>query len=618
MAVLKCLILLIVYATLVHSLPECLADCIAVDAGVDNMGIDTTADCRCWTACKIYTPEAQKTIDQYHGADPNLKKVLYVRRDCKDAVMMAADVDHIDDVVDKLWSVPNGPMTLMTKEDPGPKSVSSSREWLLLEANYFCPINKQSHFIRHQLNLYRNNAVGGRALYFHRDCNKIRYVSGKASAEEASQAVVAGLKNAKLDPKEWFLYDWSKEGQCSPLTHRHRKELRDLTQTERQLWFDTLRENYRRGLWHIHAPYHAQLKFYNYAHGTPAFLLWHRFGMLQIEEMQRGLHARTTSCITIPYWSWPNDADDGLKSPLFTDDWLGSAETLLAQGKDHDCGQREEGCCVNNGQVAGWTDFHGECIRRNFAAMTNSDVGIPDGNVITDLCRQYDDWGYVVFGKNIATFGVVAVVLDDCLEKCGADESTCNPTCHNLITTRKNRGFSGDLELSHSRVHFAVGGQMFAAFSPADPIFVHNHGFVDKVWDRWALCNGYTKLEDYWITKEEHFSDSYSTPGPYGLSDRIAGWQFTLRESGTPFDMAYTSYDYALDPWEVDNKLSEVCKGWHKFDTLLWEPFKRSDGQLFVYRSAGASKIERLKDKILTLQVPSQRQAWPRAANHTH
>jgi len=227
----------------------------------------------------------------------------------------------------------------------------------------------------------------------------------------------------------------------------------------------------------------------------------------------------------------------------------------------------EEGCCVLDGAFSHWKDVNGGCIKRNLADMPTNKIGIPDTEVLVDLLVKYKNYGYISYGRSIATFGVVSVILDRCIKECGDDadaKGTCSETCHALISTKTFRGFMGDLELTHSRVHFSVGGHMYSPYSPADPLFQINHGFVEKVFERWQKCQGFTKLSDYWVTLEDHFVDAYQVTGPYGFLDRLPGWIFTLSESSVGRDMMYTSYEYAIDQWEIDNKLNTTCPGWKK------------------------------------------------------
>jgi len=219
-----------------------------------------------------------------------------------------------------------------------------------------------------------------------------------------------------------------------------------------------------------------------------------------------------------------------------------------------------------DGQFAGWVDMYGTCLKRNFVDYPPDKIGVPTNPVVIDLITQYEIFGFSKYGLSIYTSGIIPSVLDDCIVQCGdeADEKgTCTPLCHGLISTKKVRGFTGDLELTHNRVHFSVGGHMFASNSPNDPLFLMNHGFVDKIYERWLRCHG--KTDPYfWCTSQEHLSEAFTVKGLYGLSDRVLGWTFTISESSYPRDMGYTSYEYATDQWEIDAKLSSVCDGWEK------------------------------------------------------
>jgi len=258
----------------------------------------------------------------------------------------------------------------------------------------------------------------------------------------------------------------------------------------------------------------------------------------------------------------------------------------------------------------------GVCLKRNFDDMPKKRVGIPDTAVLVDLLIRYHNFGYITYGKSIATFGVVSIILDQCIEECGDDadlKGTCSETCHGLISTKSFRGFMGDLELSHSRVHFSVGGHMYSSYSPIDPLFQLNHGFVDKAYERWQKCQGYYNLSDYWVTQYDHFIDAYQVTGPYGFLDRLPGWLFTISESAYGRDMMYTSYTYATDQWEIDHKLNTTCPGWKKVED---EERQAKETQLkrakFIYektpvlddRKSGTSKADVLQSaNLLQMQV---------------
>ena len=59
------------------------------------------------------------------------------------------------------------------------------------------------------------------------------------------------------------------------------------------------------------------------AHGTPAFLPWHRKYLLMLEDQLR----EVDSAVTIPYWEWTDRS--GTES-IFQDDFLGPRGSLAA------------------------------------------------------------------------------------------------------------------------------------------------------------------------------------------------------------------------------------------------------------------------------------------------
>jgi len=309
---------------------------------------------------------------------------------------------------------------------------------------------------------------------------------------------------------------------------------------------------------------------YDWSHGTPGFAPWHKLAILGIEDQLRGLHPKY-QCLTAPYWAWPKDADHPMRNDgIFTKELLGTISDIVEQNKvNNACGLHDDGCCVRDGKFSHWRDVRGVCLKRNFVDMPKENCGIPETDVLVDLLTRYHNFGYITYGRSIGTFGIVSVILDKCLEECGDDadlKGTCSETCHGLISTKKWRGFMGDLELSHSRVHFSVGGHMYSPYSPFDPLFQLNHGMVEKAYERWQRCQGFVQLSEYWVTQEDHFVDAYQVVGPYGFLDRQPGWLFTHFEAQTARDMMYTSYDFEIDQWEIDNHLNSTCPGWKKVE----------------------------------------------------
>lgn len=180
------------------------------------------------------------------------------------------------------------------------------------------------------------------------------------------------------------------------------------------------------------------------AHGTPAFLPWHRQYLLWLEGMLRAVDAR----VSIPYWDWVDAA--GTQSEIFANDFIGPPGSGLSVG------------AVTTG---------------HFAAAN----GWP---IVNELHRR---------GVNTGTLGTAL------LRRTSFNFSTLPPASR--ITTIQGRnvfdhtafqtGFRPDLEGDpHGTLHGwigGIGGTMSGMSSPNDPIFFLHHAAVDRLWARWQV-----------------------------------------------------------------------------------------------------------------------------------
>ncbi|KAK9766952.1 hypothetical protein K7432_003582 [Basidiobolus ranarum] len=134
-------------------------------------------------------------------------------------------------------------------------------------------------------------------------------------------------------------------GRCSQI--RVRKEIRQMTDNERNAFFRAIIELKKRNIYETFAFTHSNYEVY--AHGTPDFFPWHRQFLLTFENALR----KIDPSVNLPYWDWTIDSQAPEKSIIFQ--WYGGN----GQGREK---------CVRNGVFAGWTLSYPNrhCLKRSF------------------------------------------------------------------------------------------------------------------------------------------------------------------------------------------------------------------------------------------------------------
>ncbi|KAL3075479.1 hypothetical protein niasHS_011986 [Heterodera schachtii] len=223
-----------------------------------------------------------------------------------------------------------------------------------------------------------------------------------------------------------------------PLKRAVRKEFRQYTREESQLFLETMRRFKSSGLYRRFGMIHRR----SGVHSGPAFLVWHREFLKRLELVFRALHPENSEPILgLPYWDSTLDHD--LPSP---EDSVMFSEYLL--------GEPDEAGFVTNGLFANWTTMDG---RHSFQRMFGDQ---DDGEFINDARI---DW--------VMTQDIVESVMAFSL-----------PT-QNCINYEVDDRF---LEYSHDYVHYFISGDMQERFSSSnDPIFFMHHGFIDSIWEHW-------------------------------------------------------------------------------------------------------------------------------------
>jgi len=201
----------------------------------------------------------------------------------------------------------------------------------------------------------------------------------------------------------------------------------------------------------------------NAAHSGPAFLPWHRWMLILLENhFQRVLNDPNFG---LPYWNWATDGDLSQPqqplSPLWSNNCMGGSGIPVTSGP----------FAIGSWQVniEGALDQNGNPVIVSVNRGLERELGM-------------DSLGPVL----PSTSQVKAVV---------------NPTAPNIIYdtfpwNQSSSGFRNALEgwingpSMHNLVHVWIGGDMGPATSPNDPVFYLNHCNVDRIWAGWQQING--------------------------------------------------------------------------------------------------------------------------------
>jgi tyrosinase len=256
-----------------------------------------------------------------------------------------------------------------------------------------------------------------------------------------------------------------------------RKEIRELTVTERRNFFKALRTLHtqrsgRNGLtgWEELSQIHLE---YNYdIHGVPCFLPWHR---VFLKDLERRLQQIDPS-VRMPYWDWTVDSQSPERSPILSPGYFGS------NGFGNEM-------CVRDGVFA------------------NQEFSVPEYHC---LARNYDG------GDRIGAF-YPPEALDRLID-----------------VSRDYDTFRQDLEgAPHARVHMGIGGDggdLKTMHAPNDPLFYLHHCFLDMVWHEWQLRHP-DRFRDYGGVKDD---------GSRGLaSDSLPPYRSTVAQTFDILDEEY-------------------------------------------------------------------------------
>ncbi|RKP06671.1 hypothetical protein THASP1DRAFT_18167, partial [Thamnocephalis sphaerospora] len=261
---------------------------------------------------------------------------------------------------------------------------------------------------------------------------------------------------------------------------RYRRELRDMSDNERERFFAAMRRILDRpgpgkpSVYDSLAYYHNDQSYYT--HNTPSFFPYHR---LALDRLEKALQAVDPS-VTLPYWDWSADAQAPEASPILSRTWFGTN----GQGPNF---------CLKDGFYANFrplyhaADQPGHCIQRRFDA-----------------------------GNRINAFASPELLAD----------IVGNSPNFAVFRTRME-GYP------HGGVHNGIGGTLSSMYSPNDPIFYMHHAFIDKLWYDWQAIDPNNRIYQYYgyDPTEKREVNLYQTLRPPFASRRV-GDGMSVRHNG--------------------------------------------------------------------------------------
>lgn len=286
-----------------------------------------------------------------------------------------------------------------------------------------------------------------------------------------------------------------------------RKNVRNLTSTEKQNLIDAIKAVKADGTYDIYVNWHTAAMSYptpsnvsssyrNAAHRGSAFLPWHRYYLHRFELQ---LQAKIPS-VTIPYWDWTQDTAAPANSPVWDADLMGGN------------GDPSDGNLVKTGSfaVGQWT------------------IVDNNGNPAGGLKRQ--------FGQQAGTVPNQTQV-NAALSETPYDRTNWSTSSSPSYRNRLEGFLSGGGQL-HNQVHRWVGRDMLTNPSPNDPVFFLHHANIDRIWALWQTNN-----------PSQGYLPTSGGPTGHNLNDSMYPWNgqattLTARPSDV-LSIATLGYDYA-------------------------------------------------------------------------
>ena len=202
---------------------------------------------------------------------------------------------------------------------------------------------------------------------------------------------------------------------------RIRKEIHSMTRSERQLFIDTFKTASRRPDFKALVRRHQQ-RFGTTIHAKDHFLPWHRYYLLEIENILQQVNCR----VTLPYWAWCLNANNPWGARL----WGSASHWFGGNGVG-------SGRCVRSGPFRQglWTLTGGGCLQRQFGNGLPTCIDVE--NVLCHEAGAFDTFEFQL------------------------------------------------RQWMHDTVHCEIGGTMCSGWAAEAPEFFLHHGYIDKIWNDW-------------------------------------------------------------------------------------------------------------------------------------
>ena len=270
-----------------------------------------------------------------------------------------------------------------------------------------------------------------------------------------------------------------------------RKNQATLTAQEKSRFVAAIKALKRSGMYDHHVRDHmtAVLSIRpNPAHQGPAFFPWHRYCLYVFErELQM-----VDPGVTIPYWDWTRDSSP--TSSIWAADFMGG------NGRSTDLQVMTGPFAYSTGE---WT------------------LTVRDNNRTPPFLRR--------------SFGVLQSSLPTATQAARSLGLTpYDAAPWNSTTSNGYRMFSE--APIHNVVHRWLGGTMFQASSPGDPVFWLHHCMIDRLWAMWQRRN-----------PNQRYVPASGGPSGHNLNDPM--WPWTTQASPpTPASVLdYRALGYTYD-----------------------------------------------------------------------
>ncbi|XP_046862769.1 uncharacterized protein LOC124456338 [Xenia sp. Carnegie-2017] len=239
---------------------------------------------------------------------------------------------------------------------------------------------------------------------------------------------------------------------------RIRKEFNDLTNVERIRYITTVKtastiSKYKRKYERLLTIHRTIFSGYN-IHRKQFFLPWHRWFILQYENLLREIDCR----VTVPYWDWSQEAGRPFSSSV----WSASSAGLGDDGSPSTN-------CVKTGPFrdSQWSlplssGENDRCLKRRFRGR------VPNAAAVKELLKRPS----IQF--------------------------------HNFEMSLRR--------FFHDSVHCNIGGTMCSNNSAFAPEFFLHHGFVDKLWWDWQNKGSSFKFHSYFQLQNSLMSQTSHRP----------------------------------------------------------------------------------------------------------